>query len=194
MRSSLSVAVLLTALAALALAAETPEIGWSLEFDSPDDLKSARIACIGKESVSPPSETLADIRVQDGVLHLGARFNDKSHRAHYVTMSWGLGWSSDPTDDPFVPDPQPEQIEGVSVQDFPVLEVRWRRPEGLSQAVQGNCIWLLERADGTQMTAYTAQMSRADAPWTTTVCTFAPDSLFPGPFTPVKITGIGISY
>lgn len=190
MRSTISVAVMLAACAAVALAAEQPEVGWSLEFDSPDDLRSARIACIGKEGVPPPNESLADVRAEDGVLHLGAKFNDKSHRAHYVTVSWGVGWGNQPTDDPFVPDPQPERIEGISVQDFPVLEVRWRRPEGLNQAVQGNCIWLLERPDGTQMTAYTAQMSFAKTSWTTTVCSFAPDSLFPGPFTPVKIVGI----
>ena len=103
---------MLTALAALACVAETPEVGWSLEFDNPADLDAARIACVGKEGVAAPSEDLADIRVEDGVLHLGAKFNEESHRAHYVTIRWGMGGSNQPSDDPFVPDPQPQQIEG----------------------------------------------------------------------------------
>ena len=33
-------------------------------------------------------------------------------------------------------------------------------------------------------------MSRSNTGWTTTLCPFAPDSLFPGPYTPVKVLGV----
>ena len=174
----------------LAGTAAPPEIGWSLEFEEPAELEVGRLACIGKLGAAAPSPEIADIRIEDGVLHLGAKFDDQSVAGHYVTISWGVGWSNQPADDPFVPDPQPAAIAGASIQDYPMLEVRWRRPHGLNQPIQGNCIWLLERADGSRATGYSTVMSRSNTGWTTTLCPFAPDSLFPGPYTPVKVLGV----
>ena len=61
--------------------AQEPQVGWAVDFEKPEDLAKFRIVVEGRSGNSTPPPELADVRVENGVLHLGV--NDIPNRQRY---------------------------------------------------------------------------------------------------------------
>ncbi|MFH0963780.1 MAG: hypothetical protein V2A58_07180 [Planctomycetota bacterium] len=166
-----------------AVSADESAVAWAAEFDGPADLAAAKLTRVNKSGGSVPGPEIEDVKVEDGVLHLGGTFGPDSHPGDYVFLSWGWNAGDAPL------------LEGgkIDIPKYPILEVRWRMEPKFAPydvSPQYNLLWAYELPDGSASAAYTTGPYRNPGQWVVEKVRFAPDSSVPSQWTPSKVTGI----
>ena len=147
------------------------EVGWAVEFDDAADVEQLRPGAAG--ALEPDQISM---KVEDGVLHLGAAFGAQTRHGDGVLLTPPASFDFDLTQ-------------------FPVLEVRWRVAAG-NDPVAGYWVFFNTRSpDGNEIRSHTAREEGLygrppDGTWRVTTTRLVPDSSFPGPATARQITSL----
>ena len=182
--------VLLVNLTISAARPQQPEIGWAVEFDSPKDVAAAKRDLVARHGAPPPSPDLPEIRIENGVLHLGVKDVPGRDPNHYVTLAWG-NWGGDRgTQEPTFP--------AIDIGKFPIIEIRWcvDRAQNFNPSNSYEDLptyFLFGRlllADMQPTAGLQAEPGYREAGWRVDKFRFAPDSSLPGPYTPRWLTGM----
>jgi len=163
------------------------KVGWSCEFDDSADIEKARLTPMRNWHTVAEKELVSEVqlKVENGVLCFGATLPRTLERGVGLTLSWGRVPLS-----PMKPPPTPLDI---SIKDYPFLEIRWRVPKEKDiKNINHILMYNMELTEGTEeRSAYIAPPRKGA--WRVDRIRLAPDSSFPGPYTPRKIVGISIA-
>ena len=157
------------------------EVGWSVEFESAEDEKQARL---GLGGALEPDQT--SMMVEEGVLHLRAAFGEQTRYGDGAYLTWGRPmWGAPATPS----QPEAEPLPSFDLTQFPVLEIRWRVMAGHDEVAGYNLMFqVLSRDDNSFQSRGEGLYGRPpDGTWHVMTTRLVPDSSFPGPATSNRI-------
>lgn len=183
------VCLALVAMGAYAAGEPNYKVGWSCEFDDPADIEKGRLTQTRNWYGVSKKELTSEVpvKVESGVLSFGATFLPGLKKGEGLSLCWGYVGISP------VEEPRPTPLD-ISIKDYPFLEIRWRVPKEKDiENINHIIVYRMELTEGAEeRTAYIHPPIGKNGAWRVDRIRLAPDSSFPGPYTPRKIVGIHI--